>query len=85
MLVIKAEEKVTNEGISKAIKAAIQFLWANYREPKKTVPSSMCAFRRRPPGFPARYYLQPHTLEDCVRVRPRTHAPSTYTQFANAG
>ena len=85
MLIIKAAENATDKGISKAIKSAIQFMWANYRQPKKTVPSSMCAFRRCPPGFPARYYLQPYTLEDCVRIKPRTHARSTYTQFANAG
>ena len=35
MLIIKAAENATDKGISKAIKLAIQFMWANYRQPKQ--------------------------------------------------
>ena len=86
MLCIKADERATDTDFRKAIKDAVQFMQGNWnKEQSLPHPSSMCVFRRRPPGFPARYYLQPHPLEDCVRVRPRTHAPSTYKQFAGAG
>ena len=39
MLVIKAEENATDEGISRAIYTAIEFMWGNWlREQKQSLP-----------------------------------------------
>ena len=65
MLMIKAAENATDEAISKAIKLAIQFMWANYRQPNKKQSLPPCV------PFVGAPLVSPQGIT-CSRTRSRT-------------
>ena len=64
MLVIKAEENATDEGISKAIYDAIEFMWANYsKDQEQSLPPCV--------PFVGAPLVSPQGIT-CSRTRSRT-------------